>query len=140
MKKILIAILMLTLSFSSYSQRKSKKTKSSNKSYLLIKIIETNSFSDEEFIEMSNLSQDDAFNEVMTKEFLYRESNIKIKYEFGLNYSKEEFKKMNEVQLEAQTIAQAINGAAQFGWQIASTNTVLLKNGGHRLHYIYMSK
>ena len=87
-----------------------------------------------------NLSQDDAFNEVMTKEFLYRESNIKIKYEFGLNYSKEEFKKMNEVQLEAQTIAQAINGAAQFGWQIASTNTVLLKNGGHRLHYIYMSK
>ena len=76
---------------------------------------------------MSNLSQDDAFNEVMTKEFLYRESNIKIKYEFGLNYSKEEFKKMNEVQLEAQTIAQAINGAAQFGWQIASTNTVLLK-------------
>tara|TARA_B100001939_G_scaffold261475_1_gene228519 strand:+ start:1600 stop:2022 length:423 start_codon:yes stop_codon:yes gene_type:complete len=140
MKKILIAILMLTLSFSSYSQRKSKKTKSLNKSYMLIKIIETNSFSDEEFIEMSNLSQDDAFNEVMTKEFLYRESNIKIKYEFGLNYSKEEFKKMNEVQLEAQTIAQAINGAAQFGWQIASTNTVLLKNGGHRLHYIYMSK
>ena len=140
MKKILIAILMLTLSFSSYSQRKSKKTKSLNKSYMLIKIIETNSFSDEEFIEMSNLSQDDAFNEVMTKEFLYRESNIKIKYEFGLNYSKEEFKKMNELQLEAQTIAQAINGAAQFGWQIASTNTVLLKNGGHRLHYIYMSK
>ena len=140
MKKILIAILMLTLSFSSYSQRKSKKTKSLNKSYMLIKIIETNSFSDEEFIEMSNISQDDAFNEVMTKEFLYRESNIKIKYEFGLNYSKEEFKKMNEVQLEAQTIAQAINGAAQFGWQIASTNTVLLKNGGHRLHYIYMSK
>lgn len=140
MKKILIAILMLTLSFSSYSQRKSKKTKSLNKSYMLIKIIETNSFSDEEFIEMSNLSQDDAFNEVMTKEFLYRESNIKIKYEFGLNYSKEEFKRMNEVQLEAQTIAQAINGAAQFGWQIASTNTVLLKNGGHRLHYIYMSK
>ena len=89
---------------------------------------------------MSNLSEDDAFNEVMTKELLYRESNIKIKYEFGLNYSKEEFKKMNEVQLEAQTIAQAINGAAQFGWQIASTNTVLLKNGGHRLHYIYMSK
>ena len=62
MKKILIAILMLTLSFSSYSQRKSKKTKSLNKSYMLIKIIETNSFSDEEFIEMSNLSQDDAFN------------------------------------------------------------------------------
>ena len=140
MKKIFIAILMLSLSFSSYSQRKSKKSKALNKSYMVIKIFETNTFSDENFIEMSNLPQDDELNEIMTKEYLYRPSNIKIKYEFGLNYEKEEFEKMNELQQEAQNISQAINGASQFGWQIVSTNTVLLKNGGHRLHYIYMSR
>ena len=48
MKKILIAVLLLTLSFSSYSQRKSKKTKSTNKNYLVVKIFEKISFSDEE--------------------------------------------------------------------------------------------
>ena len=47
---------------------------------------------------------------------------------------------MNEVQLEAQTIAEAIN-MATVRMEIASTNTVLLKNGGHRLHlYIYQNK
>jgi|TARA_X000000950_G_scaffold105589_1_gene133029 hypothetical protein len=143
MKKILIAILLITVSFSSYSQRKSKKTKSTNKNYLVVKIFEKISFSDEELYEMSNLGSDvmnrEALNEMLTKELLYKESNIKVKYEFGQNYTKEEYEKMMQFQQESQTIAQAVYGASQFGWQIVSTNTVALKND-NRLHYIYMSK
>ena len=87
---------------------------------------------------MSNLGSD-VMNEMLTKELLYRESNIKVKYEFGQNHTKEEYEKMKQFQQESQTIAQAVYGASQFGWQIVSTNTVALKND-NRLHYIYMSK
>ena len=146
MKKILIAILLITVSFSSYSQRKSKKTKSINKNYLVIKIFESTPFSAEEINEMSNFSQDtdlarDSYNEMMAKEYLFRESNINVKYEFGLNYSmtKEEKEKINQMTNESQNIAQVVNGASEFGWQIVSANSVILKNDS-RLHYIYMSK
>ncbi len=146
MKKILIAILLIAVSFSSYSQRKSKKTKSINKNYLVIKIFESNPFSFEEINEMSNFSQDtdlsrDSYNEMMAKEYLFRESNINVKYEFGLNYSmtKEEKEKINQMTNESQNIAQVVNGASEFGWQIVSANSVILKNDS-RLHYIYMSK
>ena len=57
MKKILIAILLITVSFSSYSQRKSKKTKSINKNYLVIKIFESTPFSSEEINEMNTFSE-----------------------------------------------------------------------------------
>ena len=146
MKKILIAILLITVSFSSYSQRKSKKTKSINKNYLVIKVFESTPFSAEEINEMNNLSQDtdlarDSYNEMMAKEYLFRESNINVKYEFGLNYSmtKEEKEKINQMTNESQNIAQVVNGASEFGWQIVSANSVILKNDS-RLHYIYMSK
>ena len=146
MKKILIAILLITVSFSSYSQRKSKKTKSINKNYLVIKIFESTPFSAEEINEMKNFSQDtdlarDSYNEMMAKEYLFRESNINVKYEFGLNYSmtKEEKEKINQMTNESQNIAQVVNGASEFGWQIVSANSVILKNDS-RLHYIYMSK
>ena len=146
MKKILIAILLITVSFSSYSQRKSKKTKSINKNYLVIKIFESTPFSSEEINEMNNFSQDtdlarDSYNEMMAKEYLFRESNINVKYEFGLNYSmtKEEKEKINQMTNESQNIAQVVNGASEFGWQIVSANSVILKNDS-RLHYIYMSK
>ena len=146
MKKILIAILLITVSFSSYSQRKSKKTKSINKNYLVIKIFESSPLSTEEINEMNNFSQDtdlakDAYDEMIAKEYLFRESSIKVKYEFGLNYSmtKEENEKINQMTNESQNIAQAVNGASEFGWQIVSANSVILKNDS-RLHYIYMSK
>ena len=146
MKKILIAILLITVSFSSYSQRKSKKTKSINKNYLVIKIFESTPFSSEEINEMKNFSQDtdlarDSYNEMIAKEYLFRESNINVKYEFGLNYSmtKEEKEKINQMTNESQNIAQVVNGASEFGWQIVSVNSVILKNDS-RLHYIYMSK
>ena len=146
MKKILIAILLITVSFSSYSQRKSKKTKSINKNYLVIKIFESNPLSIEDINEMNNFSQDtelgrDAYDEMIAKEYLFRESSIKVKYEFGLNYSmtKEENEKINQMTNESQNIAQAVNGASEFGWQIVSANSVILKNDS-RLHYIYMSK
>ena len=146
MKKILIAILLISVSFSSYSQRKSKKTKSINKNYLVIKIFESTPFSSEEINEMNNFSQDtdlarDAYNEMIAKEYLFRESNINVKYEFGLNYSmtKEEKEKINQIANESQNIAHVVNGASEFGWQIVSTNSVILKNDS-RLHYIYMSK
>ena len=146
MKKILIAILLISVSFSSYSQRKSKKTKSINKNYLVIKIFESTPFSSEEINEMNNFSQDtdlarDAYNEMIAKEYLFRESNINVKYEFGLNYSmtKEEKEKINQMTNESQNIAQVVNGASEFGWQIVSANSVILKNDS-RLHYIYMSK
>ena len=146
MKKILIAILLITVSFSSYSQRKSKKTKSINKNYLVIKIFESTPFSSEEINEMNNFSQDtdlarDSYNEMIAKEYLFRESNINVKYEFGLNYSmtKEEKEKINQMTNESQNIAQVVNGASEFGWQIVSANSVILKNDS-RLHYIYMSK
>ena len=146
MKKILIAILLITVSFSSYSQRKSKKTKSINKNYMVIKIFESTPFSSEEINEMNNFSQDtdlarDSYNEMMAKEYLFRESNINVKYEFGLNYSmtKEEKEKINQMTNESQNIAQVVNGASEFGWQIVSANSVILKNDS-RLHYIYMSK
>ena len=146
MKKILIAILLISVSFSSYSQRKSKKTKSINKNYLVIKIFESTPFSSEEINEMNNFSQDtdlarDSYNEMMAKEYLFRESNINVKYEFGLNYSmtKEEKEKINQMTNESQNIAQVVNGASEFGWQIVSANSVILKNDS-RLHYIYMSK
>ena len=142
MKKILIAILMLTFSFSSYSQRKSKKSKEINKSYLVIKIFENNTISEEEYADMSNVSPDD-LNQMIIKEFLYRESNIRVKYEFGSNEGKEgnkdQYDKMKQFEEESQNIAQAINGASQFGWQVVSSNTVVLKNN-NRLHYIYMAK
>ena len=146
MKKILIAILLITVSFSSYSQRKSKKTKSINKNYMVIKIFESTPFSSEEINEMNNFSQDtdlarDSYNEMMAKEYLFRESNINVKYEFGLNYSmtKEEKEKINQMTNESQNIAQVVNGASEFGWQIVSANSVIFKNDS-RLHYIYMSK
>ena len=146
MKKILIAILLITVSFSSYSQRKSKKTKSINKNYMVIKIFESTPFSSEEINEMNNFSQDtdlarDSYNEMMAKEYLFRESNINVKYEFGLNYSmtKEEKEKINQMTNESQNIAQVVNGASECGWQIVSANSVILKNDS-RLHYIYMSK
>lgn len=146
MKKILIAILLITVSFSSYSQRKSKKTKSINKNYMVIKIFESTPFSAEEINEMNNFSQDndlarDSYNEMIAKEYLFRESNINVKYEFGLNYSmtKEEKEKINQMTNESQNIAQVVNGASEFGWQIVSANSVILKNDS-RLHYIYMSK
>ena len=146
MKKILIAILLITVSFSSYSQRKSKKTKSINKNYMVIKIFESTPFSSEEINEMNNFSQDtdlarDSYNEMMAKEYLFRESNINVKYEFGLNYSmtKEEKEKINQMTNESQNIAQVVNGASEFGWQIVSANSDILKNDS-RLHYIYMSK
>ena len=146
MKKILIAILLITVSFSSYSQRKSNKTKSINKNYMVIKIFESTPFSAEEINEMNKFSQDtdlarDSYNEMMAKEYLFRESNINVKYEFGLNYSmtKEEKEKINQMTNESQNIAQVVNGASEFGWQIVSANSVILKNDS-RLHYIYMSK
>ena len=142
MKKILIAILMLTFSFSSYSQRKSKKSKEINKSYLVIKIFENNTISEEEYADMSDVSPDD-LNQMIIKEYLYRESNIRVKYEFGSNEGKEvnkdQYDKMKQFEEESQNIAQAINGASQFGWQVVSSNTVVLKNN-NRLHYIYMAK
>ena len=53
--------------------------------------------------------------------------------------TKEEKEKINQMTNESQNIAQVVNGASEFGWQIVSANSVILKNDS-RLHYIYMSK
>ena len=76
---------------------------------------------------------------MITKEFLYQQNNIKVRYEHSTNINKNESNALRELEQESQSIAHAVNGASKLGWQIISTNVTTLKNQ-HRIHYIYMSK
>ena len=137
MKKITLMLLVAMVPFLTMAQKRSKKGKEKTEKI-------DNSNATYEFMVISGYQKDlknlkeapsNASGDVKVKQFM--KSATRISFDFGgvkNNDTQELYKNARNY----KSMAAAVNGAANYGWEFVSANTVNLKDT--KVHYYYMKR
>ena len=131
-------ILISSVPFISLAQWGGKKSKSNNTNYefLVIKGLEIDFNKNNQEYEDASMPGDEVM-EHKVKRLLNPKSKVMITFDFGGVQNKENTKILSQAGA-IMSMAQAVNGCAEFGWRFVSSD--VLKTDDYTMHYYYMVK
>ena len=144
MKKIVLMMLVAMVPFLTMAQKKAKKKKNVkteineglNASYEFMVITGYQITTDVDKRIKGGLDQTPP-PEIQLKMMMKSNSNVKIQFDFGGSKAKENSDLLN-LSSSYRSMAAAVNGAANKGWEFISSDVIL--SGTTKIHYYYMRK
>ena len=139
MKKIILLMLITIVPFATIAQKRSKKDSEKinniKSDFMIIKGIEIDMSSEGKSEEDAEHSSDVALDRVMKR---HLNPISKMSFTFDMGGYNAEVEELTEASKKFRSMSQAVNKAAEYGWQFISSE--LLVDGIVTVHYFYMKR
>lgn len=139
MKNIILLMLITIVPFASMAQKRSKKDSEKinniKSDFMIIKGIEIDMSSEGKSEEDAEHSSDVAIDRVMKR---HLNPISKMSFTFDMGGYNAEVEELTEASKKFRSMSQAVNKAAEYGWQFISSE--VLVDGIVTVHYFYMKR
>jgi len=148
MKKLILLMLVVMVPFLTYSQKRTKKgtdktetkDKSSNAkvNFMIIKGVEVDMR--QEGMSLDEIKSDESNDDVSLDNLMKRHIKPMSRFYFSFDVGgfSEESQELMAASREFRTIAQAVNKAAEYGWEFV--NATIIIDGVVKIHYYHMKR
>ena len=139
MKKIILLMLITIVPFATMAQKRSKKdsekVNNTKSGFMIIKGVEIDMSAEGRFEEDAENAADVSLDRVMKK---YLNPISKMSFTFDMGGYNAEVEELIEASKKFRSMSQAVNKAAEYGWQFISSE--VLVDGIVTVHYFYMKR
>ena len=139
MKKIILLMLITIVPFATIAQKRSKKDSEKvnniKSDFMIIKGIEIDMSSEGKSEEDAEHSSDVALDRVMKR---HLNPISKMSFTFDMGGYNAEVEELTEASKKFRSMSQAVNKAAEYGWQFISSEVLI--DGPITIHYFYMKR